>query len=52
MSDGLFLVAFVGLGLSIRVRDLRAVGPAPVGVVLIHLLVVSALALVAVRTLL
>ncbi|OYR54074.1 YeiH family protein [Halorubrum halodurans] len=52
VSDGLFLVAFVGLGLSIRVRELRSVGLAPVGVVLVHLLVVSALALVAVRTLL
>lgn len=51
-SDGLFLVAFVGLGLSIRVRELRAVGLAPVGVVLVHLLVVSALTLTAVRWLL
>ncbi|MFC5280025.1 YeiH family protein [Halorubrum rubrum] len=52
VSDALFLVAFVGLGLSIRARDLRAVGLAPVGVVLIHLIVVSALTLLAVRTLL
>jgi uncharacterized membrane protein YadS len=52
VSDGLFLVAFVGLGLSIRIRELRSVGLAPVGVVLVHLLVVSALALAAVRTLL
>jgi uncharacterized integral membrane protein (TIGR00698 family) len=52
VSDALFLVAFVGLGLSIRVRDLRAVGAAPVGAVLVHLLVVSALTLTAVRLLL
>ncbi|WP_281194528.1 YeiH family protein [Halorubrum sp. F4] len=51
-SDGLFLVAFVGLGLSIRVRELRAVGLAPVGAVFVHLLVVSGLTLAAVRTLL
>lgn len=52
VSDAFFLVAFVGLGLSIRVRDLRAVGAAPVGAVLVHLLVVSALTLTAVRLLL
>jgi len=52
VSDGLFLVAFVGLGLSIRLRELEAVGLAPVGVVLVHLLVVSGLTLAAVRLLL
>ncbi|MWV65317.1 putative sulfate exporter family transporter [Halorubrum sp. JWXQ-INN 858] len=52
VSNALFTLAFVGLGLSIRVREMRKVGAAPVGVVLIHLLVVSALALVAVRLLL
>ena len=51
-ADGLFLVAFVGLGLSIRLRELETVGLAPVGVVLIHLLVVSGLTLAAVRLLL
>jgi len=52
VADGLFLVAFVGLGLSIRIRELETVGLAPVGVVLIHLLVVSGLTLAAVRLLL
>jgi uncharacterized integral membrane protein (TIGR00698 family) len=52
VSDALFALAFVGLGLSIRVEDMRAVGAAPVGAVLVHLLVVSALALGAVRWLL
>ena len=52
VSDALFALAFVGLGLSIRVEDMRAVGAAPVGAVLVHLLVVSAAALAAVRWLL
>jgi len=52
VSDALFTLAFVGLGLSIRVREMRRVGAAPIGVVLVHLLVVSAIALLAVRWLL
>ena len=52
ISDALFTLAFVGLGLSIRVREMRRVGAAPIGVVLVHLLVVSAIALAAVRLLL
>ncbi|WP_049982670.1 YeiH family protein [Halorubrum sp. BV1] len=52
VSDALFTLAFVGLGLSIRLREMREVGGAAVGAVLLHLLVVSALALVAVRWLL
>ncbi|MDB9252850.1 YeiH family protein [Halorubrum ezzemoulense] len=52
VSDALFALAFVGLGLSIRVDDMRAVGAAPVGAVLVHLLAVSAVALAAVRWLL
>ena len=52
VSDALFTLAFVGLGLSIRIREMRKVGPAPVGVVLVHLLAVSAATLVAVRLLL
>ncbi|PAU85122.1 putative sulfate exporter family transporter [Halorubrum salipaludis] len=52
VSDALFTLAFVGLGLSIRLREMRAVGGAAVGAVLVHLLVVSALALAAVRWLL
>ncbi|MCG1008147.1 YeiH family protein [Halorubrum lacusprofundi] len=51
-SDALFTLAFVGLGLSIRFREMREVGGAAVGAVLVHLLVVSALALAAVRWLL
>ena len=52
VSDALFTLAFVGLGLSIRFREMREVGGAAVGAVLVHLLVVSALALAAVRWLL
>ena len=52
VSDVLFTLAFVGLGLSIRLREMREVGGAAVGAVLVHLLVVSALALAAVRWLL
>jgi uncharacterized integral membrane protein (TIGR00698 family) len=52
VSDALFALAFVGLGLSIRVEDMREVGAAPVGAVLVHLLAVSAVALAAVRWLL
>nr|WP_180271813.1 putative sulfate exporter family transporter [Halorubrum persicum] len=52
VSDALFTLAFVGLGLSIRLREMREVGGAAVGAVLVHLLAVSALALAAVRWLL
>jgi len=52
VSDALFTLAFVGLGLSIRLREMREVGGAAVGAVLVRLLVVSALALAAVRWLL
>jgi len=52
VSDALFTLAFVGLGLSIRIREMRDVGAAAVGAVLVHLLTVSALALAAVRWLL
>jgi len=52
VSDALFTLAFVGLGLSIRLREMREVGGAAVGAVLVHLLVVSAVALAAVRWLL
>jgi len=52
VSDALFTLAFVGLGFSIRLREMREVGGADVGAVLVHLLVVSALALAAVRWLL
>jgi uncharacterized integral membrane protein (TIGR00698 family) len=52
VSDALFTLAFVGLGLSIRVREMREVGATAVGAVLVHLLVVSTLALAAVRWLL
>ncbi|SNR43585.1 YeiH family protein [Halorubrum vacuolatum] len=52
VSDVLFTLAFVGLGLSIRVREMRRVGAAPVGVVLVHLLIVSAVMLALIRLLL
>ena len=43
----LFVVAFVGLGTEIRLRDLRNTGVAPAVVVLLALLVTSALSLAA-----
>lgn len=52
VSDALFTLAFVGLGLSIRLREMREVGGGAVAAVLVHLLVVSTLALAAVRWLL
>ncbi|MFC6954331.1 YeiH family protein [Halorubellus litoreus] len=50
--QGLFLVAFAGLGLSVDVDDLRSTGGAPIALVLTALLATSAVALVAVQTLL
>jgi uncharacterized integral membrane protein (TIGR00698 family) len=41
----LFLLAFVGLGAGISARDLRRVGPAPLALVLVGLLVGSTLSL-------
>jgi len=49
ISDVLFALAFVGLGLSIRVREMRRVGSAPIIVVLLHLLVVSVLTLLIIQ---
>jgi uncharacterized integral membrane protein (TIGR00698 family) len=40
-ADWLFLLAFVGLGFDIRLGEMRGTGIAPVGVVFVHLLVVS-----------
>ena len=51
LSDGLFLLAFAGIGFEIQLDDLRATGLAPVLVVLVHLVVVSVLALGAVTML-
>lgn len=47
-SEWLFLLAFVGLGFDIRLRAMRETGTAPIGVVLVHLLLVSVLTAVAV----
>ena len=52
VSDWLFALAFVGLGFELNPKRLRATGLRPVGVVLAHLLLVSALSLVAVTALL
>jgi uncharacterized integral membrane protein (TIGR00698 family) len=52
VSDWLFTLAFVGLGFEIRLEELRRTGVAPVVVVFVSLLVVSAVSLVAVVTLL
>lgn len=48
----LFLLAFAGLGLSVDVDELRTTGHTPIALVLTTLLAMSALALVAVSTLL
>ncbi|MFB6219256.1 MAG: YeiH family protein [Halobacteriaceae archaeon] len=51
-GDWLFALAFAGVGLSIRVEEVRAAGLAPVAVLVAHLAVVSALALAAAALLL
>jgi uncharacterized integral membrane protein (TIGR00698 family) len=51
-STALFTLAFAGLGLDIRVEGMRRVGASPLVALLGHLLVVSALTLLAVVTLL
>ncbi|WP_152042005.1 YeiH family protein [Salinigranum salinum] len=51
-STALFTLAFAGLGLDIRLEGMRRVGVAPLVVLLGHLLVVSALTLLAVLALL
>jgi uncharacterized integral membrane protein (TIGR00698 family) len=51
-SDGLFALAFAGLGLDVRLEAMRDAGLAPVAVLAVSLVVVSALALLAVVTLL
>jgi len=48
VSDGLFTLAFVGLGFDLDPRRLRATGLRPIGVVLLNFLVVTGLAYVAV----
>lgn len=51
-SDALFALAFAGLGLDVRLAAMREAGLAPVAVLAVSLVVVSALALLAVVTLL
>lgn len=51
-SDWLFTLAFVGLGVELNPRQLRASGIRPIAVVLAHFVTVSALALLAVTYLL
>lgn len=51
LSDGLFLLAFAGIGFDIRLEDLRSTGLSPILVVLVHLVVVSVLTLGAVMVL-
>ena len=50
-ADWLFLLAFAGLGLEIRLDELRETGYRPVVVVLVALLAVSSVGLVVVRAL-
>jgi uncharacterized integral membrane protein (TIGR00698 family) len=45
LSDGLFLLAFAGIGFDIQLDNLRATGLMPILVVLVHLIVVSVLTL-------
>jgi uncharacterized integral membrane protein (TIGR00698 family) len=51
-SDWLFTVAFVGLGMDLNPRRLRATGFTPIAVVLTQFLIVTGLAYLAVTTLL
>lgn len=51
-SDALFALAFAGLGLDVRLEAMREAGLAPVAVLAVSLVVVSAAALLAVTTLL
>jgi uncharacterized membrane protein YadS len=51
-GDWLFTLAFVGLGVELNPRRLRATGLRPIAVVVAHLLVVSLATLAAVRVLL
>jgi uncharacterized integral membrane protein (TIGR00698 family) len=50
-TDWLFTLAFVGLGFGIDVGEMRAAGARPIALVAVHLLTVSALALLAVTLL-
>jgi uncharacterized integral membrane protein (TIGR00698 family) len=52
VSDWLFTLAFVGLGMDLNPRRLRATGLTPIGVVLAQFLVVTGLAYLAVTVLL
>jgi len=52
VSDGLFTLAFVGLGFDLNPRQLRATGAKPIGVVLVHFLFITGLAYLAVTVLL
>ena len=52
VGDWLFTLAFVGLGVELNPRRLRLAGARPVAVVLAHFLTVTALAFLAVGTLL
>jgi len=52
LSEWLFVIAFAGVGFAIRVDEMRRAGLAPVGILLVYLLVVSTLTLSAVSVLL
>lgn len=52
VSEWLFAVAFVGVGFSIRIEEMRRAGLAPVAVLLVYLVLASALTLAAVTFLL
>ena len=51
-ADWLFALAFVGVGFSIRIDEMRSVGVTPIAVLFLYLLVVSALTLAVVSVLL
>ncbi|WP_247730149.1 YeiH family protein [Halovivax limisalsi] len=52
LTDGLFLLAFAGLGTDIQLADMRDTGIRPILVVLTHLILISVLVLTVVTTLL
>ena len=52
VSEWLFAVAFVGVGFSIRIGEMRRAGLAPVAVLLVYLVLASVLTLAAVTFLL
>lgn len=51
VTDWLFVLAFVGLGTTIRLSTMRDAGGTPVAIVLVYLLIIASVSLVAVKAL-